>query len=71
MIVNEHQYRVTQQRLAEYEAILQQGPPAGVSVEPAATALLRRSMESQAEDLRQQLAEYEARRRQAHQVPSN
>ena len=62
MIANELQYRVTSAAAREFEEGLARLDATEAHRPPEMRALMRAAMESQLEDLRQQLAEYEALR---------
>jgi transcriptional regulator with XRE-family HTH domain len=62
MIANDLQYRVTRTAAREFEQALAQLDETEAHRSPEMRALMRAAIESQLEDLRQQLAEYEALR---------
>jgi len=68
MIANDLQYRVTRTAAREFEEALARLDQTESHRSPEMRALMRAAMESQLEDLRQQLAEYEALRRGRIQV---
>ena len=59
MIANDLQYRVTRTAAREFEEALARLDQTEAQRSPEMRALMRAAMESQLEDLRQQLAEYE------------
>ena len=62
MIENERQYRVTKKRIAQFEASLASLPtsPCPETLPPRLHRAMRESIASQVEDLRHEVAEYEA-----------
>ena len=59
MIGEEAQYRITQMAIREFEVALARLDQTEAHQSPAMRALMRTGMESQLEDLREQLAAYE------------
>lgn len=60
MITGEHQYRITKSEMARFENALAQSVKQNADLHPKVQQTLRAGVESQLEELRQQLSEYEA-----------
>ena len=62
MITNERQYRITKAEAERFEQALAHGDQQGAHLHPRLRQAMREGLESQLQDLREQLAEYEALR---------
>lgn len=62
MIANERQYRITKTAAGRFEEALAQGQDPRSDLDPRFQQAMRDGIESQIEELREQLAEYEALR---------
>ncbi len=62
MITNERQYRITKAEVARFEQALARSADQGAEIHPILKQAMREGLESQLEELREQVAEYEALR---------
>lgn len=62
MITNERQYRITKAEAERFEQALAKAEEQGAHLQPRLRKALRESLESQLQELREQLAEYDALR---------
>lgn len=62
MITNERQYRIAKAEAERFEEALAQGDESIMDLDPRLRRAMREGLESQLEELREQLAEYEALR---------
>jgi hypothetical protein len=62
MVANEYQYRITKNAVKEFDEALARLDTAEASRPPEVRQVMREAIESQLEDLREQVTEYEALR---------